>query len=238
MAGSNLESVSLYCALSMIPLLIVGAGGFGRECLDVVEAMNADAPRWDFLGFMSDGGHDAEQLARRGAPYLGSVDLIEHLSAWDPSTRRAIRYVIGIGSGSTRRAIDQRLTGWGREAAVLIHPSATCGVDVEIGPGSVLTAGVRITTNVRIGRHVHLNLNATVGHDCEIGDYVTVNPGVNLSGNVVVEAEATLSTNSVAIPGVRIGAGAMIGAGAVVVRDAPAGETLVGVPAKPITRRS
>lgn len=222
--------------LSVIPLLIIGAGGFGRECLDIVEAMNAEAPRWDFLGFVADGGHDAEQLARRGAPYLGGVDLFEDLSAWDASTRRAIRYVIGIGSGSARRAIDQRLTAWGREPAVLIHPSVTCGADVEIGPGSVLTAGVRITTNIRIGRHVHLNLNTTVGHDCEIGDYVTVNPGVNLSGNVIVEPEATLSTNAVAIPGVRIGAGALIGAGAVLLRDAPAGQTLVGVPAKPISR--
>ncbi len=176
--------------------------------------------------------------ARREAQFLGGIDVLEDLAAWDAATRRALRYVIGIGSGSTRRAIDERLTGWGRDAAVLIHPSATCGADVQFGPGSVVTAGVRVTTNIRVGRHVHLNLNATVGHDCVLGDYVTVNPGVNLSGNVIVEAEATLSTNAVAIPGVRIGTGATLELVPFWSGMRPPERRSSGVPAKPITSRT
>jgi len=207
----------------MQPLVIIGAGGFGRETLDVDEAMNAAEPTWDILGLLDDDPRDLDALSRRSVPCLGPVDLLDELDA---------AYAIGIGSPSIRRRLDERARAAGRSAAVLVHPSATFGADVELGPGTVVTAGVRLTTNIRVGRHVHLNLSCTVGHDVVLGDYVTVNPGVNISGNVTLDDEVTMGTGSAIIQAIHVGARTVIGAGAVVVSDLPSDVTAVGVPAR------
>jgi sugar O-acyltransferase (sialic acid O-acetyltransferase NeuD family) len=207
-------------------LVIVGAGGHGRETLDIVEARNAVEPTFAFVGFVADHA-DAMLLGRRRADLLGPVDVLrDHRAA----------YVIGIGTSEARRDLDHRITGWGREAAVLVHPYASRGSDLRIGPGVLLAAGARVTTNVTLGRHTHLNVNAVVSHDSEVGDYVTLSPGVLVNGNVVLGEGAFLGTGAVVLPGRTVGAWARIGAGAVVADDVPPGSTAVGVPARVIAR--
>jgi len=107
---------------------------------------------------------------------------------------------------------------------------------IAIGTGTVICAGTILTTDIRLGNHVQINLDCTVGHDTEMEDYVTLAPGVHISGRVKICRGAYIGTGASVIPGVTIGAKATIGAGAVVVRDVPAGETHVGIPAKVINR--
>jgi D-alanine-D-alanine ligase len=71
-----------------------------------------------------------------------------------------------------------------------------------------------------------------VEHECVIGDHAYLSPGVILSGQVMVEAGAFLGAGAVVLPGLRIGAGAVVAAGAVVTADVPAGQTVMGVPAR------
>ncbi len=180
--------------------------------------------RFDFLGFCADIYYDEAEIAARNASYLGGVeDVLSEVDA---------EYVIGIGNGDARRSIDAFATSLGRRAATLVHPLSSMGMGVEIGPGSVVTAGARLTTHISIGRHVHVNLNATVGHDAVIDDYVTLNPGVNVSGRVHIGEAATLGTGSCVIERLTIGAGTIVGAGATVVRDLPPGVTAIGTPAR------
>lgn len=215
--------------MSVTPLVIVGAGGHGREVHDVVEAVNEEAlssggPRFDFLGFLDDQSVDLDLIEDRG-PYLGAIDVLDHL-------QDGVQYVIGIGSGSARRKIDER-AGY-RQAAVLIHPTAAVGRHrVTLRAGTVICSNCSVTTNITIGRHTHLNLNVTVAHDSVLGDYVTVNPGATISGNVTLEDEVSIGTGASIIQGRTVGQGTIIGAGASVVRDMPAGIVAVGVPAKP-----
>lgn len=208
-------------------IVIVGAGGFGREIVALAAACNraAEQPIYDLVGVVDDGNPDLGRLQRLSVPLIGPVEAVGNLDA---------RYLIGIGSPSVRRAVDKRLAAIGASAATpMIHPSAWVGLDVELAPGVIVCAGANVTTNVRLGRHTHLNLQATVGHDCRIGEYVTVAPMTAISGNVTLEDEVELGTGVSVIPGVTIGRGTLIGAGAVVTRDIAPGMVAVGVPARP-----
>jgi sugar O-acyltransferase (sialic acid O-acetyltransferase NeuD family) len=211
-------------------LVIIGAGGLGREIVDIVDALNAcrdPSNTIELLGFLDDGHPDESLLARRGYRVLGPVARLRDM---DPE----VQYVIGIGSGTARREIDELIGASSRSPATLVHPKAVLGFDVRVGPGSVICAGAVLTTNICLGRHAQVHVGVAVGHDVVLGDYVTALPQAAIAGNVALEADVTVGTGAAIIQGLRVGRGATIGAGASVVRDIPAGVTAVGVPAKPL----
>lgn len=207
----------------MRPLVIVGTGGHGRELLEIFRACEAEQPRHELVGFLDDALPDGAGAGPGGVPVLGAT-------RWLASA--AVEYVIGIGAPAVRRRIDAAASGWGRGAATLVHPQATRGRTGSHGPGLVLAAGARVTTDVSLGRHVHLNVNATVSHDCVVGDYVTVAPGAHVSGAVRIGQEVWIGIAASVNQQLRIGDRATIGAGASVIRDVPDGATAVGVPAR------
>ena len=213
------------------PIVVIGAGGFRREVIDVIEAVNADAgePTWELVGVIDDSitAENLDRLNRRSITHLGSAE--DFLSGAD----RDIHFAVGIGAPSTRRRIAEIFDAAGHRGAVLVHPSATLGSVVELGDGTVACAGVRITTNVTIGRHVHINLNATIGHDTVIGDYVSLNPLASISGDCNIENEVLVGVGGILLNGLRVGEGSIIGGAACAVRDVEAGTTVVGIPARP-----
>lgn len=209
-------------------LVIFGAGGFGRGVLDVVEAANQVRGRYKFLGFIDNDPVPSEPLQRRGERILGPDAVFEGIDA---------DYLIGIANPGVRRRIDAYAAELGRQAAVAVHPSVTAGANVELAPGTVLTAGVRLASSVALGRHTHANLNATLGHDVVAGDYVTLFPQAAISGNVVLEDAVTIGSSAFVRQGQRVGRGATVGAGAVVVGDVPRDITVIGVPARPMPVR-
>lgn len=210
-------------------LIVVGAGGFGREVIDVIDAMNqaAAVPMWDVLGVVDDAPSEDNlaRLSKRGVRFLGGTDV--PLGWPDPTS-----YTVGIGNPRVRRMIAEKYDATHFRAATLVHPTVTQGFDVAIGDGSVLCAGVRLTTNIALGRHVHLNPNVTVGHDSRVGDFVSVNPLASISGDCTIHDDSLIGVAGVVLNGLTVGRGATVGGGACVVRDVPPDTVVKGVPAR------
>lgn len=211
------------------PLVVIGAGGFGREALDVVQAMNraVTTPLFNVLGVVDDSPSavNVDRLSRRGVKYLGTID--EWLAA-----DAGAGYVLGVGAPSVRERLDQKLIRAGLEPVTVVHPATGLGSELRLGAGTVICAGVQLSTNVDIGRQVHLNPNATIGHDTVLEDYVSVNPGAVVSGECRVGRRALLGAGAVILQGLVVGSGSLAGAAACVIRSVPADVTVRGVPAR------
>lgn len=208
----------------MSGLVLVGASGLAREATAVAVLLQHDGPvqvvdddpaRWGTLHGL--------------APVLGGVDLVTGLVDHE--------VLLTIGKGRLRRRVATRLAMVGLGAsryATLLHPRLVLPGSCQIGRGSIALDGVVLTADVEVGEHVVLMPHVTLTHGCTVADYATLCAGVSLGGDVEVGEAAYLGMNASVREGVRIGADATVGMGSVVLDDVPAGETWVGVPARPI----
>ncbi len=211
----------------MKDLIIIGASGFGREVAWLVERINKVNPEWNLLGFIDD-NEALKGTEINGYKVLGVCDnAAEYQNAY---------FVCAVGSAKIRKSIIEKLSEIAPNIkyATLIDPSVEMSDLVEIGEGTIICAHSILTVNIKIEKHVIINLDCTVGHDAVLYDYVTVYPSVNISGNVTIGEETELGTGMQIIQGIEVGSRTIIGAGAVVVKQIPDDCTAVGAPAKPI----
>jgi sugar O-acyltransferase (sialic acid O-acetyltransferase NeuD family) len=222
--NSGIETVSTR------PLLVVGAGGFGRETLEAVRACNSVRPTWDVVGFLDD-DPALQQRHIDGVPVVGRVDdLTRHPSA-------AAVVTIGNPSNFTwkRRIVDRLGSPPGRWASV-VHPSASIPPSASVGPGTVVLAGVVATTAVEIGAHVTVMPSVVLTHDDVVCDFATLGSGARLAGDVTVGEGAYIGAGALVREHCRIGAWALVGMGAGVTTDVPFGEVWAGLPARRLRR--
>lgn len=205
---------------SMEKIVIVGAGGFGREVLWLIRDINRHTPTWDVVGVIDD-YHQGPEVD--GVPLLGTLECCrDHTDC---------RFVVAFGSPEAKRSVVSEHLRNAR-FATLVHPTAIVADTATIGEGVVVCAYCIISINVHLGDHVGVNPASTVLHDTVVGDYTSIMPAANISGNVRIGEGVYIGTGAKIIHRVEVGGHSTIGAGAVVIRNVEEKQTAVGVPAK------
>lgn len=207
------------------PIAIIGAGGFGREVVQLIKDINQVTSQWEVLGFIDD-NPDLAGTAINDLPVLGGLDWLKD----HPETQA----ILAVGSPQAKQAMVQQLAPYHLTYPNLIHPRAVIGDDLILGEGNIITAGVILTVNIRLGSHLSIHTNATIGHDSVVEDYGTILPNASIAGNVTLHEGVLMGANATIIQQLDVAAGTVIGAGATVVRSIPEACTVVGTPAQSI----
>ena len=207
-------------------IVVVGAGGFGRETLDVIEDITSDGrERYEIVGVVDNPNPVAlGRLRDRDVRYLGDDGWLRHADAEF--------FTVGIGDPQTRKRLVELYLASGLMPTTLVHPTANVGRRSSLGIGSVVCAGAVISTNVHIGAYATVNPNATIGHDARLKDFVSINPGAIISGEVSVGNYALIGAGAVVLEKLSIGEGSVVGAMACVTRDVADRATVKGIPAR------
>ncbi|WP_410473572.1 acetyltransferase [Guyparkeria sp. TX1] len=201
-------------------LAVLGASGHGK-----VVAETARVAGWSEIVFFDD--------AWMGKRFVRHHPVVGDAAAMVRSAAEFDGVIVAIGNNRVRLDKTRALVDAGAKVVSVIHPTAVVSESSSVEQGSVIMAGAVIQAAASLGAACIVNTNASVDHDCRLADGVHVCPGVAISGDVISGECAWFGVGACVRQGVRIGADAVIGAGAAVVKDVEPGTTVIGVPARP-----
>jgi sugar O-acyltransferase (sialic acid O-acetyltransferase NeuD family) len=207
----------------MKKIAIIGAGGFGREVIEIFKEQNKLKKQWEILGFI-DENKELWGSVINNFKVLGGLD-------WITQNKNA-GCVIAIGDTKTRKKIAEYLEEKNIVFYNAIHPSAIISEFVHLGHGVIICAGSIISVNATIKNHVIINLNSTIGHDAVLENFCSIMPNVSVSGENIIGEGTYLGTGAILIQKITVGRSTMIGAGAIVMNNIPDNVTAFGSPAK------
>lgn len=208
----------------MKEIVIVGAGGVGKEVLWIIEQINMMKPTYKVLGLIDD------DESKKNEEFLGYKVLgnLEYL--------KKIKYtgciIIAIANYKVKKNIIKKLKELKVTFPIIKHPNVKLHKSIEVGEGTIIYEGVIISPNVKIGKQVIVSPKCGIGHDSIIEDYVSLLWNVNISGNDFIEEGTLFGSGSTVIQGKRVKRGSIIGAGAVVVKDINEVGIYTGIPAR------
>lgn len=206
-------------------LIIVGAGGFGRELLQWCKDIRKIKREWDIMGFIDD---NLEALDGYPCDYK----VLGRINEWKPTEDQV--FALAVADPKTKKNIVRELAKREAKFISVIHPDARVGDFNKLGNGLILYPNARITVNVTIGDFVTILDNTSIGHDAVIGDYTTISASCGINGHVKVGKYSYFGCNASTIPGIQIGDECHIGVGSVVVNHIKPGMHVFGNPAKRI----
>jgi len=209
-----------------VNLIIIGAGGSSRDIAEAIASSDPEKKNWNLLGFLDDDAAKQGTIVD-GIPVLGVLDSV--------STYPDAKVLIGVAGyqeSSTRKNLVQRLGLPDERYTTFVHPSAFLSPSAKIGLGVAVLQNVVISSSATIGSHVLLSPGTAIGHDAVVHDYVVLAAEALVCGNVAIHECAFIGARSVLSPATVVGAGVLVGIGAVVVQDVEPGATVFGNPAR------
>ena len=210
-------------------MTIIGAKGHARG---LIEVLLANGLAQDEVFLFDDVSEDMPDLVYGRYPVIRSLAQLQaHFS------EHGRDFVLGLGGTSRRRDLSENIKAVGGCLTGLIAKSAQVSPHIlGIADGACVLGNAIVGVDVEIGEGTLVNLAAVVAHDAKVGDYCDIAPGAKILGRAVIGDLTEIGANAVVLPGVKVGPGCRVGAGAVVNRDVASGLTVVGTPAKPVTR--
>jgi sugar O-acyltransferase (sialic acid O-acetyltransferase NeuD family) len=208
--------------VSVQRIVIVGAGGFGREVLHWARDAWPDHAA-KIAGFLS---ADPDRLDGHASclPILGDP------SAFEPLPSDGLLLAIGIPGA--RRRVAELLLAKGARFLTLIHPTAIVVPSASVAEGAIVCPFAIVSDAVRIGRFALVNYHSSLGHDASAGDFSVLSPYATLGGGAAIEEEVFLGMHATVGPGKRIGSQSKVSANSAALSDAPAGSLVHGVPGR------
>lgn len=204
-------------------LVIIGAGGFGREMFGAAREALGFGERFRIKGFL-DGNPAALDGFSGYPPIIGAPETYK-VEADDV-------FITALGSIASRRRCAGMIEQRGGVFIPIVHRSASLGPNVVVGAGSFIAHNVVLTADVKVGRHACVFHGTVIGHDTTLADFSHVYSLVSIGGSVSVGEGSEVFPGARVVPRIKIGAGATVGIGSAAVRDVDSGVTVFGVPAK------
>ncbi len=214
----------------MKSIYIIGAGGFAKEVLYLINTINKIDKKFEFRGFV-DKKKSPSALRINNTDYE-IIDQDIFLNDYK-NNRENINIALGIGVPQIIKNVVKEFSEY--NFPNIIHPDCYGDFNnISLGQGNIITAGCNFTTDIRIGSFNIFNLNSTLGHDSVIEDNNVVNPGVNISGGVSIGSTNLIGAGATILQYLKIGSNSVLGAGAVLTKDLESNKLAIGIPAKVI----
>lgn len=212
----------------MEDILIIGAGGFALEVIDIIEAIDSGSFKYNIIGLLDD---YKKTFALSKYHINGTLmDLVDY---------RGISAIVAIANPKIREEIFEKLAEYSIQTPNIIHPKSEISKHATIvkDSGVIVNCYTQISAGAIIGRAVIVDSNSYIGHETIIEPFVTVYPSVSISGNCRINKHAEIGLGSNIIQGLTIGSNSFIGAGSTVVNNIDENKIAVGVPCKPVKER-
>jgi len=203
------------------PVYVIGAGGHSKVVIDALVANGVAIEQIRLLD--SDPGITGKQVLGIS---IGMLEIQRCGGEWD--------FHVAIGNNAVRARLSAQLATTGGRALSVIHPSASVSRFASVGPGAFVAAKAIIGPGASVADGVIVNHGAVIDHDCLVDAFCHLAPNTTLGGAVVIGERVLIGAGANLLPSIRIGIGATVGAGAVVLADVPASQTWAGVPAQKI----
>lgn len=206
-------------------LIIVGAGGLGREVFSWASHHPDCGKVWSIAGFIDDNPNALDN-------FRYPVKVINSISNYIPSADDVL--VCGIGDPAIKRLVCERLIAHSAKFISLIHPTVVMGMNVNLAKGVVICPHVTLTADIQVGTFSLINCHSSAGHDVDIGAWSTISGHCDVTGGCKIGEGAFLASGVRLLPGKTVGSNAYVGAASVVIKSVQSEDRVFGNPARSI----